>query len=296
MRKERFQPMKQKNPQYRNNCTNSGTVARLPRLAMINSMAGFGRCSTTISLPVISTMKVQVCPVPTSVLSNHLGFPICHRNDYTPYMRDYLHAWKSLNIEFDGLYCGFLGNVEQIAIVEEFLDTFHPSTFLLDPVMGDHGRTYASITSEQCNRLKKLLPYTSILTPNITEACLLTDTPYKGNNLSEEELETLCRKLALSCPGSIVITGTEHENHIINAIWDKGIFSTHITPNAGRAHHGTGDLFASILIADALYGADFKTSVTKASDFVALCIRGSDEMGLPTQEGVPFEKFLSYLI
>ena len=88
----------------------------VPRLAMINDIAGFGRCSTTVSLPVISVMKVQVCPVPTSVLSNHLGFPLCHFDDYTSHMRDYINVWNELGLTFDGLYCGFLGNEEQIDI------------------------------------------------------------------------------------------------------------------------------------------------------------------------------------
>ena len=79
----------------------------VPRLAMINDIAGFGRCSTTVSLPVISVMKVQVCPVPTSVLSNHLGFPLCHFDDYTSHMRDYIKVWKELGLTFDGLDCGF---------------------------------------------------------------------------------------------------------------------------------------------------------------------------------------------
>ena len=91
----------------------------VPRLAMINDIAGFGRCSTTVSLPVISVMKVQVCPVPTSVLSNHLGFPLCHFDDYTSHMRDYIKVWNELGLTFDGLYCGFLGNEEQIDIVRE---------------------------------------------------------------------------------------------------------------------------------------------------------------------------------
>ena len=110
----------------------------VPRLAMINDIAGFGRCSTTVSLPVISVMKVQVCPVPTSVLSNHLGFPLCHFDDYTSHMRDYIKVWGELGLTFDGLYCGFLGNEEQIDIVREFVEMFRPPLFLLDPVMGAH--------------------------------------------------------------------------------------------------------------------------------------------------------------
>lgn len=267
----------------------------IPRLAMINDMAGFGRCSTTVSLPVISVMEVQVCPVPTSILSNHLGFPVCHFDDYTHHMREYLDAWKKLGLTFDGLYCGFLGSAEQFTIVEEFLNGFRPELFLLDPVMGDHGKAYSTITQEHCLYMKKLIRHADILTPNITEACLLTDTPYKDRYWTDYELYELCGKLSQMCPGKIVITGIRNSSSILNYIWESGNRSTCITPITGNSRPGTGDLFASILIADALHHADFSSSVKKAADFVAMCIRGSEEAGVPIQEGVIFEKYLKNL-
>ena len=153
--------------------------AALPRLAMINSFAGFGRCSTTISLPVISAMQVQVCPVPTAILSNHLAFPKCHHVDYTPHVRDYVSTWKELNVTFDGLYCGFLGNGELVEIVEQFVVDFKPPVFLLDPVMGDNGRKYASVTDAHCDALRRLAKHATLLTPNLFEACLLTGMEFE---------------------------------------------------------------------------------------------------------------------
>lgn len=268
----------------------------IPRLAMINDIAGFGRCSTTVSLPVISAMKVQVCPVPTSILSNHFGFPLCHFDDYTPHMREYLKAWKQLDIAFDGLYCGFLGSIGQFEIVEEFLHSFHPGLFLLDPVMGDHGRTYSTVTPQHCLSMKRLMQYADILTPNITEACLLTDTPYKDSSQWRDyELFKLCEKLSEKCPGKIVITGLRSSSSFLNYIFEGGSRTTYAAEAAGSSRPGTGDLFASILAADALYGRDFSSSVKKAADFVALCISGSEAAGVPIQEGVILEKYLDRL-
>lgn len=265
------------------------------RLAMINDIAGFGRCSTTVSLPVISAMEVQVCPVPTSVLSNHLGFPICHVDDYTPHMREYLQAWRELGLTFDGLYCGFLGSMEQVRIVEEFLEWFRPPLFLLDPVMGDHGKLYSGIAEEHCERLRELAGKADILTPNITEACLLTDTPFQADP-SEQELHAICQKLSELCPGSIVITGLEHNGQLINFILENEKESTYATPRAGASRPGTGDLFASILAADALHGRNLVSSVRKAADFISLCIRGSEQANVPVAEGVIFEKYLRELM
>ena len=284
----------------------------VPRLAMINDIAGFGRCSTTVSLPVISVMKVQVCPVPTSVLSNHLGFPLCHFDDYTSHMRDYITVWNELGLTFDGLYCGFLGNEEQIDIVQEFVEMFRPPLFLLDPVMGDHGRAYSSITETHVQKMKALLPLADIITPNITEACLLTGTSWKDGEWTMQELSGLCERLADICQqesvssgeasvgtvssASIVITGIRQGDSLVNFLWDDGIYTTVSTPIAGASRPGTGDIFASILAADAVRGETLLTSVQKAANFVGLCIAGSEKAGTPVQEGVVFEKYLAALL
>ena len=299
------------------NANNCNTTAQkggdfVPRLAMINDIAGFGRCSTTVSLPVISVMKVLVCPVPTSVLSNHLGFPLCHFDDYTSHMRDYIKVWNELGLTFDGLYCGFLGNEEQIDIVREFVEMFRPPLFLLDPVMGDHGRAYSSITETHVQKMKELLPLADIITPNITEACLLTGTPWKDREWTMPELSGLCERLADICQqesvssgeasvgtvssASIVITGIRQGDSLVNFLWDDGVYTTVSTPIAGASRPGTGDIFASILAADAVRGETLLTSVQKAANFVGLCIAGSEKAGTPVQEGVVFEKYLTALL
>ena len=288
------------------NANNCNTTAHkggdfVPRLAMINDIAGFGRCSTTVSLPVISVMKVQVCPVPTSVLSNHLGFPLCHFDDYTSHMRDYIKIWNELGLTFDGLYCGFLGNEEQINIVREFVEMFRPPLFLLDPVMGDHGRTYSSITETHVQKMKELLPLADIITPNITEACLLTGTPWKVGEWTMQELSGLCERLASLClkdsvSASIVITGIRQGDFLVNFLWDDGVYTTVASPIAGASRPGTGDIFASILAADAVRGETLLSSVQKAANFVGLCIAGSEKAGTPVQEGVVFEKYLAALL
>lgn len=300
------------------NANNCNTTAHkggdfVPRLAMINDIAGFGRCSTTVSLPVISVMKVQVCPVPTSVLSNHLGFPLCHYDDYTSHMRDYIKVWKELGLTFDGLYCGFLGNEEQINIVREFVEMFRPPLFLLDPVMGDHGRAYSSITETHVQKMKDLLPLADIITPNITEACLLTGTPWKDGEWTMQELSGLCERLADICQqesvtsgeastgttangASIVITGIRQGDSLVNFLWDDGVYTTVASPIAGASRPGTGDIFASILAADAVRGETLLSSVQKAANFVGLCIAGSEKAGTPVQEGVVFEKYLAALL
>lgn len=245
---------------------------RIPKkIAMINDIAGYGRCSATESIPIISAMKVQVCPVPTSLFSNHTGFPVHFMHDCTPYLRDYLAKWKELGFRFDGIYCGFLGSAEQIGIVQEFLAGWPDVPFILDPVMGDHGKAYRTVTPEHCEGLKSLLSRAAIITPNITEACLLTDTPYRESGWKRDELCLLARQLHAMGPDKVVITGLRENEDYINFISERtdGLTTeVNRTHSAGHSWHGTGDIFASIIAADAVNGVSFGESVEKAAAFV----------------------------
>ena len=272
---------------------------RIPKkIAMINDIAGYGRCSAPASIPISSAMKVQVCPVPTSLFSNHTGFPVHFMHDCTPYLRDYLAKWKELGFRFDGIYCGFLGSAEQIGIVQEFLAGWPDVPFILDPVMGDHGKAYRTVTPEHCEGLKFLLSRAAIITPNITEACLLTDTPYRESGWKRDELCLLARQLHAMGPDKVVITGLRENEDYINFISERtdGLTTeVNRTHSAGHSWHGTGDIFASIIAADAVNGVPFGESVEKAASFVRTCISASIRLGIPEQEGVCFENFLALL-
>ena len=181
------------------------------KIAVINDYSGFGRCSIAVAMPIISVMKVQCCPVPTSIFSNHTGFDSFYYEDFTDHMQRYIDEWKKLDLQFSGVCTGFLGSSEQISIVERFLTDFkRPETkVIVDPVMGDYGKPYPTYTDELCQQMKKLVRFADILTPNTTEACVLTDTPYK-DGWHMDELKAMAEKLAAqseSRQAKVVITG-----------------------------------------------------------------------------------------
>ena len=153
------------------------------KIALINDITGFGRCSVAVELPVISMMKVQCCVIPTAILSNHTGFNSFYFDDYTPKMESYIEQWKNLNLAFNGICSGFLGSQSQISIVSDFIRDFSDkdTVVIVDPVMGDNGRKYSTYTDEMCDMMKQLAGQAHILTPNLTEACILTDTEYTEN-------------------------------------------------------------------------------------------------------------------
>ena len=273
-----------------------------PKLAVINDVAGYGRCSTMVSIPVISVLGVQPCLVPTAFFSNHTGFPTWHFDDYTAQMPAYLDAWQKLSLSFDGIYVGFLGSDAQVDIVESFLCKHPESQILVDPVLGDHGKTYSTVTASHCSRIRELVKKADIITPNLTEACLLTDTPFQESGWSEEALSALAFKLQALGPKKAVITGIHGDDCLINFYYEvvlaDGSLRTGLckSPIAGQFRPGTGDIFASILAADALGNVPFADSVKKAASFIRTCIAGSDALHIPVCEGVCFENFLSELL
>lgn len=267
------------------------------KIAVINDMSGFGRCSIAVELPIISALKVQCCPLPTSIFSNHTGFDSFFFDDYTDKMEAYMEEWEKLGLKFNGICTGFLGSARQIRIVEKFLLKFKTkdNITIIDPVMGDYGKMYATYTQETCNEMKKLVQYADILTPNLTEGCILSGMEYH-ENWSKKELVQMAERLSQQGPQKIVITGIQQGKYVANFCFEKGSEGYFIkTEKAGTSRSGTGDIFASIIAADAVNGVDFHTSVKKASSFVKKCILKSMEMDIPLTDGVCFEELLTTL-
>lgn len=276
------------------------------KLAVINDIAGYGRCSLTVALPIISAMKVQACPVPTSYFSNHMGFSSYFSKDLSDNLNDYLLQWEKLNLLFNGIYCGYLNSIEQMKIITSFIlfqkkSTENNCKVIIDPVMGDHGTPYKSITSLFCDSMKYFIKYADILTPNLTEACILTDTSYILHP-TEEELFSIANKLQMMGAGKIVITGIPtflsdtNLNGIANYIFESETVNQLIKGEiCGENRPGTGDLFASIVASDSVNSMNFLESVKRAADFVRLCTKVSHELNIPAEQGVCFENFLSKL-
>ena len=188
------------------------------KIAVINDISGFGRCSVTVTLPILSYLGVQCCPVPTAILSNHMGFPNYYIDDYTDRMRVYIENWGKLGLRFEGIMTGFLGSAEQIDIVKGFIRDFskEDTLVIVDPVMGDHGKIYATYTEEMCTQMKKLVALSDITTPNLTEACKLSDVPYKAMGWRKRELYAMAEKISSFGPSKVVITGILQGGFIAN--------------------------------------------------------------------------------
>lgn len=268
------------------------------KIAVINDISGFGRCSAAVSLPVISHMRVQACLLPTSIFSNHTGFPSYYYEDFTNKMPRYMKEWKKLDLHFEGIASGFLGSAEQIEILREFIHQFRDerTQVIIDPVMGENGKAYPTYTEEMCDKMKHLVEYADILTPNVTEACMLTGMPFKEKDWQRKELLEMMVRLRELGAKKIVVSGLDSGQFISNAVSEvPGECKLLRQKRVGKVRSGTGDIFSSIIAADCVNGVDFETSVRKAAAFVQECIRVTERFDIPETDGVCFEEVLHKL-
>lgn len=271
---------------------------RQKKIAAVNDMTGFGRCSLAAAIPIISRLGVQCCAAPTAILSNHTGFPSFFLDDYTRHFEAYTEEWRKLDLRFSGILTGFLGSEAQFSMVERFLAEFTgPDTVVcVDPVMGDYGKPYRSYTEGMCAAMRSLARHAHILTPNLTEACILTGLPYHEGVWKRRELDGLLSRLRDLGPEKIVITGIPQGEFVAN-LSCAGDSAPALTRQhrVGQQRSGTGDVFASVVAADAVNGVEFSRSVRRASSFVKKCILRSEELGIPATDGVCFEELLGEL-
>lgn len=267
------------------------------RVAAINDISGFSRCSLTVAIPIISAMGLHCCPYPTAILSNNTEHKEFFFDDYTDKMSDYASYWKNLDIKFDSIYTGFLGSDKQIDIVRKFINDFktHDNIVIVDPVMADNGKIYSTYTHNLCLKMKELIKEADVITPNITEACILSDEIYNGEDISLDQAKHMCEKISLYGAKTIVITGIRRENKIINYIFDSGKTSFVEIDAVDVYYSGTGDVFASVLCGALTNGNNIYDSVKAASDFVEKTVLYSKKAGIYPNEGVGFEKFLCSL-
>jgi pyridoxine kinase len=270
-------------------------IPTVPRVAAINDLSGFGRCSLTVAIPILSVMGVQCCPLPTAVLSQHTGFEHFYFNDLTSHMSAYIESWQQQELKFDTIYSGFLASEDQISLVDRFITTHLGNTYIfVDPVMGDNGEVYSTYSSEMCDKMRDIVRKADIVTPNITEACLLTGTPYTGESLDAESAREMAVKLAELGPVCSVITGIRENENIISLAYDSRdqSFFTYSVERTNMPYSGTGDIFASVLCGCLSKGQSLHTALTIACDFVRDTTRYTAELGLPIMDGVAFEPLL----
>jgi pyridoxine kinase len=180
------------------------------RVAAIHDISGFGKCSLTVALPILSAAGIETSVIPTAVLSTHTGgFEGYTFRDLSSDLPAFAKHWKSLDLSFDCLYSGFLGSAKQIEIVSEIFGMFktEDNLILVDPAMADNGRMYSTFAPSFAQGMAALCARADIIVPNVTEAVFLLGESYRPGPYEPAYIEGLLQRLAALGPPRVVMTG-----------------------------------------------------------------------------------------
>lgn len=274
----------------------------MPRVAAINDLSGFGRTSLTVAIPILSSMEVQACPLPTAVLSTHTtGFEDYIFNDLTEFMDKSVDHWIRLGIRFDAVYSGFMGSSRQMDIVIRLIESLKGCSPLvvIDPVLGDDGVTYGPITPDMVVKMRSFIGSADLITPNITEAAFLLDEPY-SDAIDENTVRSWLPRLADMGPGIVVVTsvpvGNSGDRTSVLAYDRNDERLWKVSCDYIPTHYpGTGDTFTSVLVGSILKGDSLPIALDRAVSFTTLAIRASFGHPNPAREGVMLERVLDTL-
>lgn len=271
----------------------------MKRILSVQDFSCIGKCSQSIALPVLSAMGIECVCLPTALLSSHTVFEGFFSRDLTEYFTAITDHWKQMKLRFHMLYTGYLGSVEQVDLVQRLMDDFPPVDGLnfVDPVMADHGELYAGFSPQFPDKMRELCRRADIITPNITEACLLTGLPYRETQDEEYVLALLTELLSLGVKTAILTgirTDTKHMG--VAAMNRDGSYSRHFTEYVPSVFHGTGDLFASTCVGALMRGCAAGDAIALAADYVAKTVSCTAKDPDARWYGVSFEKTLPYLM
>ena len=270
------------------------------KVAAIHDLSCYGRCSLAVILPVLSVMGVQCCPLPGTVLSTHTGgFGPVARTDLTGQVTGTLRHWEQLGLSFDGIYTGYMATTEQIRQAMEAVERLSGSRtqVVVDPVLGDHGRLYASMTEEMAQAMGELCAQAQVITPNLTEAAILLGL--SPDALLDRRGVELAMELSGQGQRSVVVTGITPEPGYTGAVWfdhTTGTSGTTVAVRAPGEYPGTGDLFAAVLTGSLMMGESLERGVSRAAHFIARCASYTAALGTDAREGVLFEPLLPLLL
>ena len=272
----------------------------IPRVAAVHDMCGYGKCSLTAAIPILSAAGCDVCPVPTALFSAHTRYEVFTFHDTTEILDGYLDAWRQENVDLDGVYSGFLGSADQVAIIKRLYAEYPHALRLVDPVMGDGGEIYATYTPELCRAMGTLVDGADALMPNLTEASILTGRDYPGQDIDDAQVDEILGALLAAGAKNGVLKGIDRGDGMIRNYVASA--STGVAGKQELAHaklpfmtHGTGDAFASALCGAVMAGRPLAEAANIAGEFVRHAMESTQYQPNHEERGVSFELNLDEL-
>ncbi len=271
----------------------------MKKIAVVNDLSGFGKCSLSVALPIISALGCEACPLPTAVLSNQTGYDDFYCVDFTSHLPSYIDIWKKQNVKFDAVLTGYLASEGQGDIIYDFIDSFrtHDTLVFVDPIMADDGVMYHTYSSALCEKVKALVKRADIIAPNLTELCILSGKDYNEfhKNPDLEKIGEIAKSLLTDTLKYVIVTGIKTNDEIYNLIVEKDCVKSVKSKHLCGSFSGTGDIFSSITCGAILSGKSVYDAVVLAARFIEKSIECTPTDGGYEPNGVNFQQAL-YLL
>lgn len=268
------------------------------RILTIQDISCLGQCSLTVALPILSACGIETAILPSAVLSTHTagfkGFTFRDLSDDMPAIADH---WVKEGIQFDAIYTGYLGSIQQIDYVKDIAEKCLKvgGKKIIDPAMADNGALYSIFDMNYAHEMSTLCSQADIILPNITEACFMTSTEYK-TEYDQEYILNLLQKLSPDGKVTVVLTGVSYTPDTTGVVvYENRTYSYYEHKKISKGCHGTGDVYASAFTGALLNGHSTYEAAKIAADYVVSCIEYTQKD--PTHwYGVKFEAKLAELI
>lgn len=272
----------------------------MKRVVTVQDISCIGKCSLTVALPILSAFGLETAVIPTAVLSTHTAFDAFTFRDLTADIPAICEQWKRQNMQFDAIYTGYLGSVEQMAHVQALIRDFSDENTLvvIDPVMGDNGKLYTGFDAQFPKHMAALCQHADVIVPNLTEATAMLDLPYAEQYDGDYVRDILRRLTALGCPKA-VLTGVRLKPNTIGVVaYDRvtDTFFSYERACIAKTFHGTGDVFASTFTGALVRGESMEKALQTAVDFTVTSIQKTLDDPQGVWYGVNFEEALPLLI
>jgi len=273
----------------------------MKRIITIQDISCVGKCSLTVALPVISSMGVEACVLPTAVLSNHTAFSGFTFRDLTQDIEPICQQWKKEKIHFDAIYTGYLGSFEQIDLMFKLISDFggKDTLTIVDPCMADNGKLYSGFTTDFAAKMAELCGKADVIVPNLTEASYLLGIPYKESGYDKDYVEKLLKDLSATGAKKVVLKGVDFNNGKLGIATYDSItddINWYFHEKMPERFHGTGDIFASVLTGAIMRNFPLDKACRLAADFVVESIKKTLEHPDYNWYGVDFESAIPFLL
>ena len=254
-----------------------------------------------MALPIISACGVETAVIPTAVLSTHTAFDGFTFRDLTDEILPIAAHWKAQGMAVDAIYTGYLGSFRQLEIVSQFFDQFKTpeNLILIDPAMADNGALYAGFTPEFVQEMAKLCGKADIIVPNLTEACYLLNIPYPGEDYTRADIQHILTELGKLGCAQVVLTGVSLEPGRLGVMaydTQNKTFFEYYNEKMPSNFHGTGDVFASVMVGAMMRGCSLADALRLAVDFTLESIRKTVADPEHRWYGVNFEEAIPLLV